>query len=106
MSVSAHEVLVVQASEFEIVWSQFFYDVSPSIKDREIIIIHDQDFSARNRTKHMPDGGVADSEDLPGIRIALNAANQIRARSYFDAVFIESAADSTADSTADVDLVT
>ena len=35
----------------------------------------------------------AASEFLPGIQIALNAVNQIHARSYFDAVYIVSTAD-------------
>ena len=84
--------MVVEASHNRIVGGHFFYDVTPSIKDRDIIPIHDQDFSTRNRTEHMPEGvlGLADSEDLPGIQIALNAVNQIRARSYFDAVCIAS----------------
>ena len=36
---------------------------------------------------------VEDIEDLPGIQLALNAANQIRAHSYFNAVFTYSTTD-------------
>ena len=39
---------------------------------------------ARNRTENMVWSAVTDTEDLPG---GLTAANQICARSYFDAVF-------------------
>ena len=93
MSCFAHEVLVLKASYRKSVGGYFFYVVVPSIKDRDISLMHDQDFSTRNRTEHMPESEVADSEDLPGIQIALNAVNQIHARSYFDAVYIVSTAD-------------
>ena len=58
--------------------------------------MHDQDFSTRNRAEHMQVSVPAASEDLPGIQIALNAVNQIRTQSHFDAV---------CSSTADVELV-
>ena len=96
MSCFAHEVLVLKASYRKSVGGYFFYVVVPSIKDRDISLMHDQDFSTRNRAEHMQRSVPASptsSEDLPGIQIALNAVNQIRAQSHFDATYIVSTAD-------------
>ena len=58
--------------------------------------MHDQDFSTRNRAEHKQESVPAEREFLPGVQIALNAVNQIRTHSHFDAGY---------SSTDDVDLV-
>ena len=95
----AHYEIVANTTYIKCGRAHLFYGVASSVKDRNIVITHDQDFMARDWTEHMIVGKVADTEDLPG---GWAAANQIRTISHFDAAITITI---TIITTADVELV-